>query len=277
MHFPTQKLQFRQKSTTATPEAVTPQAATPVPHPPHQAKSHLSFNIKNKCNVQASVKALQNVSKWTDKAALTLQKHGDHGSSKHTVERQIHLTTVPTGKGEQSTEVLTEIIVHKQREVDVEPDITKGVEMHNTGIWRETVVYKEPEFKENFGTIREAKVNNNAEASSVPDNNNIRAGNMVESLKHNMAASTGRSFYEAGETASLTETHELHGYGSDEEIDEHTEHLHHDTDSEQEYLETSEEEDEHSDDEDHIDDIDDLADESELDETKQKVIVAPSS
>ena len=270
MHLPTHKLQFRQKSTTATSEAVAPQAATPVPHPLHQAKPHLSFNIKNKYNVQYSVKALQNGSKWTDKAALALQKHGDHGSSKHTVERQIHLTTVPTQKGEQSTEVLTEIIVHKQREVDVEPDVTKGVEMNNTGIRRETVVYKEPEFEENSGTIREAKVDDNAEANSVPENT-------VESLKHNMAASIDRSFYGAGETASLIETHELHGYKSGEEMEKLTERLHHDTENEQEYLETSEEETEHSDDEDSIDDIDDEADESELDETKQEVVIAPSS
>ena len=184
MHPPTHKLQFRQKSTTV----------TPVPHPPHQAKSHLSFTIKKNCNVQAGVKALHNVSRWSDKAALTLQKHGDHGSSKHTVERQIHLTTVSAGKGEQSDEVLTETIVHKQSEVNVKPDVTRGVEMHNTGIWRETVVYKEPEFTENPGTTREAKVDNNAEASSVPGNT-IKARSIVESPKHNIAAPTDRSFY----------------------------------------------------------------------------------
>ena len=232
MHLPTHKLQLRQKSTIASPEAITHVSR------PHPVKSHPLFNIKDKCNVQVGVTVLHNVSKWTDKAALMLQKHGDQGVPKNSVERHVRSTSMPRENGGHDTKVMRETVVHEKTQAIEKPDVTRGVEVRNDYLLKETIVYKEPESKEKPQAIKEVKVYKKVEVISAPGNT-TGAGNATDSLEYNtIVPMTG--------IILLTEAHELHSYDSEEEEGKHTEHSLHDTDSEHEDSETSDEEDEDS-------------------------------
>jgi len=118
MHLPSQKLQLRPRltavlqhssknSTSKTPEAST--ATKPVS----------SINIKDKRNIKIGIAALRTVSKWTDKAALTLEKLEGQEASKHCQDRQARLVAEDGSKG-------------------------YGKQVQDTGVWRETVVYPVP-------------------------------------------------------------------------------------------------------------------------------------
>ncbi|KAI4655052.1 uncharacterized protein J4E79_008117 [Alternaria viburni] len=118
MHLPSQKLQLRPKltavlqhssknSTSKTPEASTP------------TKPASSINIKDKRNIKIGIAALRTVSKWTDKAALTLEKLEGQEASKHCQDRQARLIAQDDSK-------------------------SYGKLAQDTGVWRETVVYPVP-------------------------------------------------------------------------------------------------------------------------------------
>ncbi|KAI4696542.1 uncharacterized protein J4E88_000719 [Alternaria novae-zelandiae] len=118
MHLPSQKLQLRPKltavlqhssknSTSKTPEASAP------------TKPASSINIKDKRNIKIGIVALRTVSKWTDKAALTLEKLEGQEASKHCQDRQARLFAEDGSKG-------------------------YGKQVQDTGVWRETVVYPVP-------------------------------------------------------------------------------------------------------------------------------------
>ncbi|KAI4932530.1 hypothetical protein J4E85_002928 [Alternaria conjuncta] len=118
MHLPSQKLQLRPKltavlqhssknSTSKTPEASTP------------TKPASSVNIKDKRNIKIGIVALRTVSKWTDKAALTLEKLEGQEASKHCQDRQARLLAEDGSKG-------------------------YGKQVQGTGVWRDTVVYPVP-------------------------------------------------------------------------------------------------------------------------------------
>ena len=118
MHLPAHKLQLRPKLTnvlqhsskTSTPK--TPDASTPT-------KPASSINIKDKRNIKIGIAALRTVSKWTDKAALTLEKLEGQEASKHCQDRQARL-------------------------VAQDGSIGYGKQVQDTGVWRETVVYPSP-------------------------------------------------------------------------------------------------------------------------------------
>ncbi|CAA9958782.1 hypothetical protein PTMSG1_02320 [Pyrenophora teres f. maculata] len=295
MHLPTHKLQFRQKSATSSPEATTNRTATPgaptpiptpavshTPHPPPPAKSR-SFNIKNKYNVQTGVSVLQNVSRWTDKAALTPQKHGNYVASKQTGEKhQVQVTTMSGDTGRHTTEVSRETIIHQQTEVSEKPDITTGVQMRSTGVRRETVVYKEPESTENSGTTEQAKMDKKTKPISVLSNS-IETRNILKSENHNMTASTTQSDCQPREMTLVTEAHELHGHEGGDKNAKHMEHMEHDTDSEHEYPDTSDDDDEHSEeyeysgDEESVEEDDSSEEEDEEVKSEQKPMTALSA
>ena len=115
MHLPSQKLQLRpkltavlqhssKKSTSKTPEAST------------TTKPASSIAIKDKRNIKIGIFALRTVSKWTDKAALTLEKLEGQEASKHCQDRQARLLAEDGSKGYEK-------------------------QAQDTGIWRDTVVY----------------------------------------------------------------------------------------------------------------------------------------
>ncbi|KAI4714669.1 hypothetical protein J4E89_000350 [Alternaria sp. Ai002NY15] len=118
MHLPSQKLQLRPRltavlqhssknSTSKTPEASTP------------TKPASSIDIKDKRNIKIGIAALRTVSKWTDKAALTLEKLEGQEASKHCQDRQARLLAEDGSKG-------------------------YGKQVQDTGVWRDTVVYPVP-------------------------------------------------------------------------------------------------------------------------------------
>jgi cobalamin biosynthesis protein CobT len=118
MHLPSHKLQLHPKlanvlhhsTSTSTPNA---------PEAPKPAKTHSSLNIKDKRNFKIGIAALQAVSKWTDKAALTLEKLEGQGTSKHSQERQARVVA-----GSDNN-------VYEK-------------EVQDTGVWRETVIHPVP-------------------------------------------------------------------------------------------------------------------------------------
>ncbi|KAG9377560.1 hypothetical protein A1F94_011963 [Pyrenophora tritici-repentis] len=83
------------------------------------------------------------------------------------------------------------------------------MEMQNTGIRRETVVYKEPESTEKSGTAGDAKVDKKTKPINVL-NNAIETGNILRSEHHNMTATTTQGDYQPRGMIPVTETHELH-------------------------------------------------------------------
>ncbi|KAI4700313.1 hypothetical protein J4E81_004351 [Alternaria sp. BMP 2799] len=118
MHLPSQKLQLRPRLTAALQHSSknstskTPEASTPT-------KPTGSINIKDKRNIKIGIGALRTVSKWTDKAALTLEKLEGQEASKHCQDRQARLFAEDGSKG-------------------------YGKQVQDTGVWRETVVYPAP-------------------------------------------------------------------------------------------------------------------------------------
>ncbi|KAI4651836.1 hypothetical protein J4E93_002032 [Alternaria ventricosa] len=118
MHLPTNKLQLRPKLTNVlqhsskTSTSKTPEA--PIPN-----KTDNSVNIKDKRNIKIGIAALRTVSKWTDKAALTLEKLEGQEASKHCQDRQARLLAEDGSKG-------------------------YGKQAQDSGVWRETVVYPVP-------------------------------------------------------------------------------------------------------------------------------------
>jgi hypothetical protein len=121
MHLPPHKLQLRPKlanvlhhsTGTSTPKA---------PEAPKPAKTHSSLNIKDKCNIKIGLVALHAVSKWTDKAALTLEKLEGQDNFKHSQESQERQAHEIAGKDN---------IAHEK-------------EVQDTGVWRETVIHPVP-------------------------------------------------------------------------------------------------------------------------------------
>jgi hypothetical protein len=115
MHLPSHKLQLRPKLATVLQHSPdnsntqTPEASAP-------AKTHSGLNVKDKRNIKIGIVALRTVSKWTDKAALTLEKLESQDTSKHCQERQSRLTAKSGGR-------------------------TSGKGMQETGVWKETMVY----------------------------------------------------------------------------------------------------------------------------------------
>jgi hypothetical protein len=118
MHLPSHKLQLRPKLATVLQHSSgssTPKAT----EPPAPAKTHNSLNIKDRRNIKLGVVALRTVSKWTAKAALTLEKLEGQEASKHCQERQARLIADNSGN-----------------------NYGKGAQ--DPGVWRETVVYPVP-------------------------------------------------------------------------------------------------------------------------------------
>jgi len=118
MHLPSQKLQLRPKLTAVLQHSSknstskTPEAASPT-------KPASSINIKDKRNIKIGIAALRTVSKWTDKAALTLEKLEGQEASKHCQDRQARLLAEDSSKGYEK-------------------------KVQDTGVWRDTVVYPVP-------------------------------------------------------------------------------------------------------------------------------------
>ncbi|KAI4628789.1 hypothetical protein J4E83_003342 [Alternaria metachromatica] len=118
MHLPAHKLQLRPKLTnvlqhsskTSTPK--TPEAQT-------STKTDSGINTKDKRNIKIGIAALRTVSKWTDKAALTLEKLEGQEASKHCQDRQARLIARDGSEG-------------------------YGKKAQDTGVWRKTVVYPVP-------------------------------------------------------------------------------------------------------------------------------------
>ncbi|KAI4665880.1 uncharacterized protein J4E78_003345 [Alternaria triticimaculans] len=118
MHLPTNKLQLRPKLTNVlqhsskTSTSKNPEAPTPT-------KTDSVINTKDKRNIKIGIAALRTVSKWTDKAALTLEKLEGQEASKHCQDRQARLMAQDNSK-------------------------SYGKHSQDTGVWRETVVYPIP-------------------------------------------------------------------------------------------------------------------------------------
>ncbi|KAH6875663.1 hypothetical protein BKA58DRAFT_437632 [Alternaria rosae] len=118
MHLPSQKLQLRPKLTAVLQHA-SKTSTSKVPDPPTSKKTDSGINLKDKRNIKIGIAALRSVSKWTDKAALTLEKLEGQEASKHCQDRQAHLLKEDGSKG-------------------------YGKQVQDTKVWRETVVYPVP-------------------------------------------------------------------------------------------------------------------------------------
>ncbi|KAI4629453.1 uncharacterized protein J4E87_003717 [Alternaria ethzedia] len=118
MHLPSQKLQLRPKLT-AVLQHSSKNSTSKTPEASTSTKPASSISIKDKRNIKIGIVALRTVSKWTDKAALTLEKLEGQEASKHCQDRQARLLTEDGSKGQ-------------------------GKHAQGTGVWRETVVYPVP-------------------------------------------------------------------------------------------------------------------------------------
>ncbi|CAG5182576.1 uncharacterized protein ALTATR162_LOCUS10229 [Alternaria atra] len=118
MHLPSHKLQLRPKLATVLQHS-TDNSNTQTPEASAPAKKNSDLNIKDKRNIKIGIVALRTVSKWTDKAALTLEKLEGQNTLKHCQERQARLAAENCGR-------------------------TSGKGTQETGVWRETVVYPVP-------------------------------------------------------------------------------------------------------------------------------------
>jgi hypothetical protein len=118
MHLPSHKLQLRPKLATVLQHS-SGSSTSKATEPLAPVKTHSSLNIKDRRNIKLGVVALRTVSRWTDKAALTLEKLEGQEASKHCQERQARL-------------------------IADNSDSTYGKGTQNTGVWRETVVYPVP-------------------------------------------------------------------------------------------------------------------------------------
>ncbi|KAI4688687.1 uncharacterized protein J4E84_004617 [Alternaria hordeiaustralica] len=118
MHLSSQKLQLRPKLT-AVLQHSSKNSISKTPEASTSTKPASSINIKDKRNIKIGIVALRTVSKWTDKAALTLEKLEGQEASKHCQDRQARLLAEDGSKG-------------------------YGKQVQYTGVWRETVVYPVP-------------------------------------------------------------------------------------------------------------------------------------
>ena len=117
MHLPTNKLQLLPKLTNVLQHSSKTSTSTASDaQTPTKTKS---INTKDKRNIKIGIAALRTVSKWTDKAALTLEKLEGQEASKHCQDRQARLLAEDGSKG-------------------------YGKQVQDTGVWRDTVVYPVP-------------------------------------------------------------------------------------------------------------------------------------
>ncbi|KNG51043.1 hypothetical protein DDE82_007674 [Stemphylium lycopersici] len=126
MHIPTHSLQLRPKSyTTSLPKhhsqpttPITPTSSIQTPQHDEAKPAHRQrFKIKEKRNIKLGVAVLRTVSKWTDKAASTLEKlevQDTTSANGREREREIHLNAVGGTVGEHDHHAFRETVVSDQ-------------------------------------------------------------------------------------------------------------------------------------------------------------------
>jgi hypothetical protein len=138
MHLPTHKL-FRNVTINPHPTIIPDsQPHDNISSPTSSALQtlHGKINTKDKRNIKVGIVALRQISKWTDKAALTLEKLEGQQDSKHCQDRQMRMEE---GKGKQERE-WKDTVVYYQEMKGQEVGVSRGLGMpKETGAYQEQV------------------------------------------------------------------------------------------------------------------------------------------
>jgi hypothetical protein len=138
MHLPTHKL-FRNVTINPHPTIIPDsQPHDNISSPTSSALQtlHGKINTKGKRNIKVGIVALRQISKWTDKAALTLEKLEGQQDSKHCQDRQMRMEE---GKGKQERE-WKDTVVYYQEMKGQEVGVSRGLGMpKETGAYQEQV------------------------------------------------------------------------------------------------------------------------------------------
>jgi hypothetical protein len=138
MHLPTHKL-FRNVTINPHPTIIPDsQPHDNISSPTSSALQtlHGKINTKDKRNIKVGIVALRQISKWTDKAALPLEKLEGQQDSKHCQDRQMRMEE---GKGKQERE-WKDTVVYYQEMKGQEVGVSRGLGMpKETGAYQEQV------------------------------------------------------------------------------------------------------------------------------------------